>query len=109
MGSEVDERFRDTVKSFKELLLAVKKMADDEMRKTAPSVASSLDKSFEAASSAFLDAIETIDNKTQQEQRELLKAYSSFLQKQDELVRKRLAAVERGVVTDGENSNKQAL
>lgn len=104
MSTDVDEKLRDTVKSFRELLGAVKRRSEEELRKNAPSVASSLDKSFEAGSKAFLDAIDTIDNKTKQEQRELLKAYSSFLQKQDELVRKQLAGVERRIASDRDKS-----
>jgi hypothetical protein len=60
-----------------------------------PKVANYLDKSIDEASKGFSDVMGSLDKRTSVEQQELLKAYSSFLQKQVQLVDKRLSSLEK--------------
>jgi len=94
MGSpEVKTKFIDTLKSAKEFLKAVKAATQEQLRKSAPRVANYLDRSLDEASKAFSDFMDSLDKRTSVEQRELLKAYSSFLQKQTQIVDRRLSSM----------------
>lgn len=89
---EVRAKARQTAKSAGELLDAVKKAAKTSLQKTAPKVSDALDASFDKASKGLADTLKTIEKTTSKEQVELLKAYKSFLQKQTEIVDKRLSS-----------------
>ena len=91
---EAKSKLVDTLKSTKELLKTVKDATREQLRKNAPRVANYLDKSLDEGTKAFSDSMGSLDKRTSAEQRELLKAYSSFLQKQAQLVDRRLASLE---------------
>ena len=84
-----------TLKSTKELLKSLKATTQEQLRKNVPKVANYLDKSIDEASKGFSDLMGSLDKRTSVEQRELLKAYNSFLQKQVQLVDKRLSSLEK--------------
>lgn len=92
-AEDVKAKARQTVKSVSELLDSVQKAVNDRLSKEAPKVVNSLDKSFNDASKALTDTLKTVDQKSRKEQAELLKAYRSFLQKQTEIVEKRMASM----------------
>jgi hypothetical protein len=91
---EVKSKLMDTLKSTKELLKAAKAATQEQLRKNVPKVANYLDKSLDETSKAFSDFMGSLDKRTSVEQRELLKAYSSFLQKQAQIVDRRLSSLE---------------
>ncbi|HUI00037.1 MAG TPA: hypothetical protein VLX56_00225 [Nitrososphaerales archaeon] len=93
MSSEVKEKAKQTAKSAAELLDAVKKAANARLSKEAPKVVNALDGSFDKASKGLADTLKTIDKRTAKEQAELLKAYKSFLQKQTEIIDKKMASM----------------
>ena len=95
-SGEVKAKARETLKSAKELLKAVKESVDAELKKSAPRVATALDRSFDRASKGLTDTLKVIDKKTGKEQLELLKAYRSFIQMQGEIVQGRIADLEKG-------------
>ncbi len=97
---EVGERAKETVKSVRELLRAVKNAVHDQLRRGAPTVVNALDRSFETTSKTLLETLRVIDKKTNKEQTELLRAYQSFLQKQVELIEGRLKVLERAARED---------
>ncbi|MBI3023720.1 MAG: hypothetical protein HYY68_08395 [Thaumarchaeota archaeon] len=97
---EVGERAKETVKSVRELLRAVKNAVHDQLRRGAPTVVNALDRSFETASKTLLETLRVVDKKTNKEQTELLRAYQSFLQKQVELIEGRLKVLERAARED---------
>jgi hypothetical protein len=92
---EEDSTLSSTLKSTKELLKSLKATTQEQLRKNVPKVANYLDNSIDEASKGFSDVINSLDKRTSVEQRELLKAYSSFLQKQVQLVDKRLSSLEK--------------
>jgi CHASE1-domain containing sensor protein len=92
-SGEVRDKARQTAKSVGELLDAVKKAAHARLAKEAPKVANALDGSFDRASKTLTDTLNTIDKSTAKEQAELLKAYKSFLDKQAEIIEKRMASM----------------
>ena len=93
-SEEVKAKAKETLRSVRELMKAVTKSVDDELKKSAPRVANTLDRSFETASKSLNDTLRIIDRKTGREQLELLKAYSSFIQKQAEIVQGRISDLE---------------
>jgi len=94
-SQEVKTKAKETLRSVKELLKAVTESVDAELKKNAPKVASTLDRSFETASKSLTDTLGVIDKKTGKEQLELLKAYRSFIQKQAEIVQGRISGLEK--------------
>ena len=92
-SGEVRDKARQTAKSVGELLDAVKKAAHARLSKEAPKVANALDGSFDRAAKTLTDKLNTIDKSTAKEQAELLKAYKSFLDKQAEIIEKRMASM----------------
>ena len=94
-SDEVKAKAEETIKSAKELLKAVKESAHAELRKSAPKVAGTLDRSFERTAKGLADTLGVIDKKTGKEQLELLKVYRSFMQKQTEMVQARIADLEK--------------
>ena len=92
---EVKAKAKETVRSARELMDAVKKAINAQLSTSAPKVANALDGSFDRAARTLTDALGTIDQKTAREQVELLKAYRSFLEKQGEIVDRRMASVRR--------------
>jgi len=94
-SDEVKDKAKETLRSVKGLLKAVTESVDAELKKNAPRVANTLDRSFEAASKSLTDTLGVIDRKTGKEQLELLKAYGSFIQKQAEIVQGRISDLER--------------
>ncbi len=95
-GQDVKAKAKQTAKSAAELLDAVKKAVQASLSKNAPKVANALDSSFDKASKGLVDTLETIDKGTAKEQAELLKAYRSFLQKQTEIIDKKIASMKKG-------------
>jgi DnaJ-domain-containing protein 1 len=94
-SDEVQAKARETLRSMKELLKAVKTSAHRELEKNAPKVVNTLDRSFEKASNSLTDTLGVIDKKTTKEQLELLKAYRSFLQKQTQMIQTKITSLER--------------
>jgi GTP cyclohydrolase I len=94
-SQEVKAKAKETLRSVRELLEAVTENVDAELKKNAPRVANTLDRSFEAASKSLTDTLRAIDRKTGTEQVELLKAYRSFIQKQAEIVQGRISDLEK--------------
>jgi anion-transporting ArsA/GET3 family ATPase len=92
---EVKAKARQTAKSVGELLDAVQKAAHERLSKEAPKVVNTLDSSFDKATQGLTDTLKTIDKRTAKEQAELLKAYRSFLQKQAEIVDKKMASMKK--------------
>ncbi len=90
---EVKTKAKETVESVAELLKAVKKVVHSELSKEAPKVVNTLDSSFDKASKGLTDTLKTIDRRTAREQLELLRGYKSFLQKQTELIDKKIASI----------------
>ncbi len=101
MGQEVKSKFKETVKSTKELLIAIEAATRQQVKIGAPKLANGLDKSLEQGSKALSDFIGSLDKKTSKEQLELLKGYRFFLGKQLEMVQGRISAIE------GPRSNEQ--
>ena len=91
--SEVKQKAKETVKSAAELLEAVKNSAHARLSKEAPKVVNAIDDSFDRASKGLTDALKTIDKRTSKEQSELLGAYRSFLQKQTEIIDRKMASM----------------
>ena len=94
-GEEVKAKAKETVKSVAELLKAVKNVAHDQLSKNAPKVVNTLDSSFDKGSRVLTDTLRTIDRETSQEQLELLNAYRSFLQKQTELIERKMTSIKQ--------------
>jgi hypothetical protein len=92
-SEEVRAKAKQTAKSVGELLDAVKKAAHARLSREAPKVVNALDGSFDRASKALTDTLKTIDKGTAKEQAELLKAYRSFLDKQAEIIEKKMASM----------------
>jgi hypothetical protein len=92
-AQEIKAKAKETAKSARELLDAVERAINARLSKEAPKVRNALDDSFAKASKGFTDAMKTIDKRTTKEQSELLKAYKSFLQKQTEIIEKRMASM----------------
>lgn len=92
-AEEVRAKAKQTAKSVGELLDAVEKAAHARLSKEAPGVVNALDSSFDKASKSLTDTLKTIDKRTTKEQGELLKAYKSFLDKQTEIIEKRMASM----------------
>lgn len=93
--SEVEERLHETVESVKNLVESVTKATRAEIHKTAPNLSTTLDKSFQEAARGLSDVLSTIEKGTNKQQKELLKSYKSFLQKQAELIDGRLKKLEK--------------
>ena len=94
-SEEVKAKAKETLRSVRELLQAVTESVDAELKKNAPKVANTLDRSFDTASKILVDTLGVIDRKTGKEQLELLKAYRSFIQKQTEIVQGRISDLEK--------------
>jgi len=103
-SEEVKAKAKETLRSVKELLKTVTESADAELKKNAPRVANTLDRSFETASKSLTDTLGVIDRKTGKEQLELLKAYKSFIQKQSEILQGRISDLEHAE-TDTKKNN----
>ena len=93
-SQELKLKLKETFKSVRELLIALRKATHEQLTRTAPRVARTLDKSFDRASRSLSDTLKLISKKTNREQLELLKAYRSFLQKQTEFVEAKIRALE---------------
>jgi signal transduction protein with GAF and PtsI domain len=89
-SKEVKEKLKTTVKSVKELMEVVVKATHAEITSKSPKLVHTLDSSIDKASGAFTDALRTIDKRTLKEQRTLLEAYKTFLNKQIELLDRKL-------------------
>lgn len=76
---QVSARAKEALKSVKELLQKVEETTTKELDRVAPSVAKSLNSSFDAAAKGFASTLKTIDSRTGKEQLELLSAYRRFL------------------------------
>jgi predicted S18 family serine protease len=83
---EVKKAWGETVRSVKELVQSVSKATHDELSRTAPKVANTLDNSFKQASKDLENTLRAIDEKSTKEQLHLLTAWDSFLQKQREML-----------------------
>lgn len=94
-SNEVKAKAKETIESVKELLKAVSENAQAELKKNAPKVAGTLDRSFERTSKGLTDTLGVIDKRTGKEQLELLKVYRSFMQKQTEIVQARITDLEK--------------
>ncbi len=94
-SGEVKAKAKQTAKSAVELLDAVKKAVHASLSKSAPKVVNALDSSFDKASKGLAETLETIDKSTSKEQAQLLKAYKSFLQKQTEIIDKKMASMKK--------------
>jgi hypothetical protein len=92
-ADEVRAKAKQTAKSVGELLDAVERAAHARLSKEAPKVVNTLDGSFEKATKGLTDTLRTIDERTAKEQAELLKAYRAFLQKQAEIIEKKMASM----------------
>jgi DnaJ-domain-containing protein 1 len=92
-ADEVKAKARQTAKSAAELLDAVERTVHARLSKEVPNVVNSLDSTFDKASKGLTDALNNIDKRTSKEQAELLKAYRSFLQKQTEIIEKKMASM----------------
>ena len=103
-SEEVKAKAKETLRSVKELLKTVTEGVDAELKKNAPRVANTLDRSFETASKSLTDTLGVIDRKTGKEQLELLKAYKSFIQKQAEILQGRISDLEHAE-TDTKKNN----
>lgn len=95
-SEEVKAKAKETLRNVGELLKAVTESVDAELKKNAPMVANTLDRSFDTASRSLADTLRVIDRRTGKEQLELLKAYRSFIQKQAEIVQGRISDLEKG-------------
>lgn len=93
--SEVEEKLHETVESVKNLIESVTKATRAEIRKTAPKLSTTLDKSFQKAAGGLSDVLSTIEKGSSAQQKELLKTYKSFLQKQADLIDGRLKKLEK--------------
>lgn len=94
-ADEVKAKAKETAKNARELLDAVERAINARLSKEVPKVTNALDDSFAKASKGFTDAMKTIDKRTSKEQSELLKGYQSFLQKQNEIIEKRIASMKK--------------
>jgi len=103
-SEEVKAKAKETLRSVRELLKTVTESVDAELKKNAPRVANSLDRSFETASKSLTDTLGVIDRKTGKEQLELLKAYRSFIQKQADIVQGRISDLEHSGTDTKKNS-----
>ena len=92
-SNEVKGKARQTAMSAAELLDVVKRTAQAQLASQVPTVANALDSSFDKAAKGLTDTLDTIDRSTAKEQAELLKAYKSFLQKQTEIIERRVASM----------------
>lgn len=89
-GDEIKAKAKQTWKSAQELANSLTDAAHKELAKSAPRLTNALDEQFDNASKAFSNAMNEIDRKTAKEQADLLRAYRSFLQKQTEMIDKKL-------------------
>ena len=94
-ADEVKAKAKQTAKSIGELLDAVEMAARARLSKEAPKVVNTLDGSFDKATKGLTATLKTIEKRTTKEQAELLKAYKSFLQKQAEIIDKRIASMKK--------------
>lgn len=94
-SDEIKAKAKQTAKSAGELLDAVKRTAHARLSKEAPKVVDTIDKSFDRAAKGLTDALDDLDKRTHKEQSEVLKAYRSFLQKQTEIIEKRIASMKK--------------
>ena len=94
-SDEIRAKAKETAKSVSDLLDAVKRTAHARLVKEAPKVVDTIDQSFDRASKGLTDALKDLDKRTSKEQSEVLKAYRSFLQKQTEIIDKKMASIRR--------------
>ncbi|MEM0286577.1 MAG: hypothetical protein QXG05_00180 [Nitrososphaerota archaeon] len=94
-SAEVKAKLKETAKSIKELLDATVKMAHKQLSTTTPKVASMLDNLIKEATKVMSDTLKAIDKRTAPEQLELLKVYRDFIDKQRELVQRKIDAIEK--------------
>lgn len=99
-AQEVKLKLKETIRSARELLLTLKKATHEQLRRTAPKVTHTLDKSFDRASKGLSDTLKLISKKTTREQLELLRSYRSLLQKQNEFVEAKIKALEKQETPD---------
>jgi hypothetical protein len=110
MSSEVKTKFKETLKSTKGLLNAVKNATHEQLQRRAPNVVHSLDRTFDEASKTLSEFVDSLDKRTAKEQLELLKGYRSLLGKQSDIVAAKIAALEKGnnVNVEGKDNNVHA-
>jgi phosphate uptake regulator len=89
-SKEAKEKAKKTMEDVTSFLREAKKAAHEELSKEAPKASEALDKAFKTASKSLADALRATQEKTSKEQLELLRAYRSFLQKQVDLIDKRI-------------------
>ena len=94
-SEEIKAKAKETAKNVGELLESVKKAVHARLSKEAPKVVNTLDSSFDKASKSLADSLAAIDKRTTKEQSELLKAYKSFLQKQTEIIDRKMASTKK--------------
>jgi hypothetical protein len=92
---KVKDTVTATVTSTEEFIESTKESLQMQLSKTVPSIQHDLDSSLEEAGRALSNALSSIENKTKNEQTDLLNAYKSFLQKQIAFVDDRLQAIRK--------------
>lgn len=92
-SQEVKLRLEETIRSVRELLVALMKAAHEQLNRT-PRIAHVLDKVFDGVTKELSETLELISKRTSREQLELLEAYRSLLQKQMEFVEARIRVLE---------------
>lgn len=90
----VGKRIDDAIEGVRKVVDSAAKTAREEMKKQAPELSSALDRSFKQTAKSFSDALGTIDKGSSKQQRALLSTYKSFLQRQAEVIDKRLKDLE---------------
>jgi hypothetical protein len=97
MGTK--DKVRDSVaasiKTAEEFIKSTKESLQMELSKTAPNLQHDLDRSLEEAGRGLSNALNSIQNKTNREQVDLLNAYKSFLQRQISFVDDRLKSIRK--------------
>ncbi len=87
---DIRDKAKRTWKNAEDLVAGLTDSAHRELSETAPKLTNALDEQFDNAAKAFSKAMNDIDKKTAKEQGDLLRAYRSFLQKQTEMIDRRL-------------------
>lgn len=87
---EIKEKAGKMFRSAQDLASSLTDAAHQQLAATAPKLTNALDTQLDNAAKAFSDAIDAVDRRTAQEQIQLLTAYKSFLQKQNEYIERRL-------------------
>ncbi len=93
-SKEAKEKARKTMEDVESLLRDAKKAAHEELSKEVPKISKALDNAFNTASKSLSEALRAAQNKSSKEGLELLRAYRSFLQKQTDLIDKKIESTE---------------